>query len=165
MVKDTGMGISAKNLPNVFNRFWQADDSSRRKYQGVGIGLALVKELAEVQGGKVSVESQEGKGTIFTVRLPYIKGEEMVGTRSTVSPSTADTGDAVERAPTVQPASTVTSEEWLANLYRRAELFPSMTPLQETLRPVESGRNGDKRPTLLVADDEPDMLRFLKSQL
>ena len=42
-VSDTGMGISAKNLPNVFSRFWQADDSSRRKYQGVGIGLAFVR--------------------------------------------------------------------------------------------------------------------------
>src|SRR5207302_7338219 len=85
MVKDTGMGISAKNLPNVFNRFWHADDFYRRKYQGVGIGLALVKELAEVQGGKVSVESREGKGIIFTVRLPYVKGGEMIWTRATVT--------------------------------------------------------------------------------
>src|ERR1051326_909991 len=74
-VKDTGMGISAKNLPNIFSRFWQADDSSRRKYQGVGIGLALVKEFAEIQGGKAAVASIEGKGTTFTVRLPYIKPE------------------------------------------------------------------------------------------
>ena len=59
---------------------------------------------------------------------------------------------------------TVTSEEWLANLYRRAELFPALTPLQESLRPVETARNGSL-PTILVADDEPDMLRFLKSQL
>src|SRR6185436_8369566 len=70
-VKDTGMGISAKNLPHVFDRFWQADDSSRRKYQGVGIGLALVKELTEVQEGTVSVESEEGKGTTFSVCLPF----------------------------------------------------------------------------------------------
>ena len=53
MVADTGMGISEKNLPHVFDRFWQADGSSKRKYQGVGIGLALVKELVEIQGGKV----------------------------------------------------------------------------------------------------------------
>jgi C4-dicarboxylate-specific signal transduction histidine kinase len=49
-------------------------------------------------------------------------------------------------------------------LYRRAELFPALTPLQASLRPVETGRNGSL-PTILVADDEPDMLRFLKSQL
>ena len=75
IVADTGMGISEKNLPHVFDRFWQADGSSKRKYQGVGIGLALVKELVEIQGGKVTVQSQEGKGTTFTVRLPYQKGE------------------------------------------------------------------------------------------
>jgi signal transduction histidine kinase len=157
LVKDTGMGISAKNLPNLFSRFWQADDSSRRKYQGVGIGLALVKELVEVQGGKVSVESQEGKGSVFTVRLPYQKAEPI---------ETPKVGDAEpEAAPVpVAVASTVSSQEWLANLYRRAELFPSMTSLQDTLRPVEPSHNGHTH-TLLVADDEPDMLRFLKSQL
>lgn len=57
------------------------------------------------------------------------------------------------------------SEEWLSSLYRRAELFPALTPLQETIRPVETTRDGEPRPTLLVADDEPDMLRYLKSQL
>jgi len=158
-VKDTGMGISAKNLPNVFSRFWQADDSSRRKYQGVGIGLALVKEFSELQGGKASVESQEGKGTTFTVRLPYEKAEALAAQEKTE-----------EAASTSAPASaqagaTVSNQEWLSNLYRRAELFPSMTSVQESLRPVETGRNGQKLPKLLVADDEPDMLRFLKSQL
>ena len=52
----------------------------------------------------------------------------------------------------------------MADLYRRAELFPALTPLQPSLRPVETSRNG-KRPMLLVADDEPDMLRFLNPQL
>src|SRR6185503_4577503 len=73
IVSDTGVGISEKNLPNVFTRFWQSDDSSKRKFQGVGIGLALVKELAEIQKGTAKVESQEGKGTTFTVRLPLLK--------------------------------------------------------------------------------------------
>src|SRR5260370_31537945 len=77
-VADTGMGISEKDLPHVFDRFWQADGSSKRKYQGVGIGLALVKELVEIQGGKVAVQSEEGKGTTFTVTLPYraVEAEE-----------------------------------------------------------------------------------------
>jgi signal transduction histidine kinase len=152
-VSDTGMGISAKNLPFVFDRFWQADGTSKRKYQGVGIGLALVKELTEVQGGKVDVQSTEGRGTVFTVRLPFQKAETMA-TPATPAPETADAD-----------TRTVSSEEWLANLYRRAELFPAMTPLQETLKPVETARNGHNLPKALVADDEPDMLRFLKSQL
>ena len=154
-VADTGMGISEKNLPNVFDRFWQADGSSKRKYQGVGIGLALVKELVEIQGGKVTIQSQEGKGTTFTVTLPYQKAEPALKIDPEATPqTTSDT--------TV--SGTVASEEWLTNLYRRAELFPALTPLQASLRPVETARNG-KLPTILVADDEPDMLRFLKSQL
>jgi signal transduction histidine kinase len=155
-VADTGMGISEKNLPHVFDRFWQADGSAKRKYQGVGIGLALVKELVELQGGKVEVRSQEGQGTTFTVRLPY-------------QPAEGKEKPAAEAPPEAEPvpvegAGTVTSEEWVANLYRRAELFPALTPVRESLRPVETGRNGNG-PMVLVADDEPDMLRFLKSQL
>jgi signal transduction histidine kinase len=156
MVEDTGMGISEKNLPHVFDRFWQADGSSKRKFQGVGIGLALVKELVEIQGGKVAVQSQAGKGTKFTVRLPYEPAETTPNAEShpEMSPSQVS----------LQESGTVTSEEWLANLYRRAELFPALTPVQESLRPVEVTGNGN-HPKILVADDEPDMLRFLKSQL
>jgi signal transduction histidine kinase len=156
IVADTGMGISEKNLPHIFDRFWQADGSSKRKFQGVGIGLALVKELVEIQGGQVIVQSEEGKGTTFTVTLPYQAGEAVQRPAGTELPE-ADTA-------LVDNGSTVTSEEWLANLYRRAELFPALTPVQESLRPVETSRNGNL-PTILVADDEPDMLRFLKSQL
>jgi signal transduction histidine kinase len=156
IVSDTGMGISTANLANVFSRFWQADDTSRRKYQGVGIGLALVKELSIAHGGDVSVTSEQAKGTTFTVRLPYKKAEEEAPAKTEAAPKPESTA---------QPAGTVSSQEWLANLYRRAELFPSMTPLQETLRQVETAHNGNNTPTLLVADDEPDMLRYLKSQL
>ncbi|HKI69599.1 MAG TPA: ATP-binding protein, partial [Verrucomicrobiae bacterium] len=156
LVSDTGMGIPEKSLPFVFDRFWQADGSSKRKYQGVGIGLALVKELAEIQGGTASVQSQEGKGTTFTIRLPYQKAEPKA--QLVTEPAGTETPNEPKAG------GTVSSEEWLANLYRRAELFPAMTPLQESLKPVEISRNG-RRPKLLVADDEPDMLRFLKSQL
>ena len=156
-VIDTGMGISEKHLPHVFDRFWQADDSSQRKYQGMGIGLALVKELVEVQGGKVSVSSQEGKGTTFAVRLPYIAAE------SSQRPARPEAA----HSPTLShpvPGADASSEEWLANLYRRAELFPAMTPPDDLLRLVETARPGN-RPKALVADDEPDMLRFLATQL
>src|SRR4029079_2029586 len=61
-------------------------------------------------------------------------------------------------------ASNSASEEWLVDLYRRAELFPTMTSVHESVRPVGKWSNPD-RPRLLVADDEPDMLRFIKSQL
>ena len=148
IVADTGVGISQKNLPNVFSRFWQADDSSKRKFQGVGIGLALVKELTEILSGEVRVDSEEGKGTTFTVRLPYIKSDA-------AQVAAAETANA---EPSESPQ---VSEEWLANLYRRAELFPTMSGGSVT---PETAGNGSRK-SLLVADDEPDMLRFLVSQL
>jgi signal transduction histidine kinase len=155
-VADTGMGISEKNLPHVFDRFWQADGSSKRKYQGVGIGLALVKELVEIQNGTVEVKSQEGKGTTFTVTLPLETPEPVLQPEHEAVAETVAEG--------ANGGGSVTSEEWLTNLYRRAELFPALTPVQQSLRPVGTSGNGSQ-PVILVADDEPDMLRFLKSQL
>jgi signal transduction histidine kinase len=153
-VMDTGMGISPENLKNMFQRFWQADTSSQRKYQGAGIGLALVKELVEVQAGRVSVQSEVGKGTTMTARLPYeAPTAEMVAAESPTAPRTTDV-----------PVAGGLGQEWLANLYRRAEFFPSLTPLRDSVRPVEI-LPGGKKPVILIADDEPDMLRFLKTQL
>lgn len=154
-VSDTGIGISEKHLPFIFDRFWQADGSSQRKYPGTGIGLALVKELTELLGGKVEVQSEEGKGTTFTVRLPYRKPEENVPPQRAGAEKPVLQGDTAQFGP----------EEWLSDLYRRAELFPAIAPLRGAIRPIESAAEGADRPTVLVADDEPDMLRFLKSEL
>ncbi|MEZ4953744.1 MAG: two-component regulator propeller domain-containing protein [Saprospiraceae bacterium] len=73
-VRDTGIGIPADRLPFVFGRFYQVDSSRTKEQEGTGIGLALVKEFVELHHGQVSVESQIGVGTAFTVFLPF--GEE-----------------------------------------------------------------------------------------
>ncbi|QIP15910.1 response regulator [Spirosoma aureum] len=70
-VTDTGFGIPADQLPRIFDRFYQVDNSSTRQQEGTGIGLALVKELVEVQSGTVQVFSKINSGSIFTVNLPY----------------------------------------------------------------------------------------------
>lgn len=75
-VSDSGIGIPADQLEHIFGRFYQVDGSSRRKYGGVGLGLALVKEIAEVYGGSVTVESQVGEGSTFTVLLPIATAAE-----------------------------------------------------------------------------------------
>lgn len=69
-VADTGCGISKQAQSTVFDRFVQADSSSSRVYGGSGLGLALVRELTEMHGGTVTLDSQEGVGSTFTVRLP-----------------------------------------------------------------------------------------------
>src|SRR5678815_6133464 len=70
-VEDTGAGISEALLPYIFDRFKQGDSSSSRRFGGLGLGLALVKQLTELHGGKITVQSDgEGKGACFTVILP-----------------------------------------------------------------------------------------------
>ncbi|MBU6410195.1 MAG: HAMP domain-containing histidine kinase, partial [Verrucomicrobia bacterium] len=139
IVSDTGPGIPEHQQPFVFDRFWQADTSSKRKFQGVGIGLALVKELCEMMGGTAAVASREGQGAEFTVRLPFKKAE-MPPKRDVAATAPANGADL--------------SDEWLANLYRRAEMFPAMAAIRERSKPPAiTGR----RPSVLIADDEPDM--------
>ena len=70
-VSDTGIGIPADDLKLVFERFRQADSSISRMYGGSGLGLSLVREMAELLGGSVSVVSEERRGSVFTVRVPY----------------------------------------------------------------------------------------------
>jgi signal transduction histidine kinase/ligand-binding sensor domain-containing protein/DNA-binding response OmpR family regulator len=70
IVKDTGRGIQEKNLNKIFLRFFQTDDSKANS--GAGIGLSLVKELVTLHKGKIFVASTPGKGTKFTIRLPYM---------------------------------------------------------------------------------------------
>jgi signal transduction histidine kinase len=69
-VADTGVGIPQDQLGRIFDRFYQVDGSAKRRYGGVGLGLSLVKQIVEAHGGQVTVESQVGVGTTFTIRLP-----------------------------------------------------------------------------------------------
>jgi GAF domain-containing protein/class 3 adenylate cyclase/two-component SAPR family response regulator len=69
-IRDTGVGIRQDQLPYLFERFHQADGSASRSHEGSGLGLALVKELVELHGGRVMVDSVYGRGTTFTLWLP-----------------------------------------------------------------------------------------------
>ncbi|MGK7900793.1 MAG: ATP-binding protein [Hormoscilla sp.] len=69
-VKDTGIGIPSEQIALLFEKFQQLDTSYDRNYQGAGLGLALTKQLVELQGGTISVESTVDIGSVFTVRLP-----------------------------------------------------------------------------------------------
>ena len=69
-LEDTGIGISDAQKPLLFTKFQQLEPSRQRRYQGTGLGLALTKQLVELHGGSISVNSREGVGSVFTVRLP-----------------------------------------------------------------------------------------------
>ncbi|MEM6966181.1 MAG: response regulator, partial [Bacteroidota bacterium] len=69
-IKDTGVGISPEDQPYVFDRFYKVDNTSTRKVDGVGIGLALTKELVEILSGKITLKSKLGEGSEFILALP-----------------------------------------------------------------------------------------------
>jgi CheY-like chemotaxis protein/anti-sigma regulatory factor (Ser/Thr protein kinase) len=90
-VSDTGPGIEPEFLPHVFERFRQADSSSTKKYGGLGLGLAIVRQLVELHGGTVEAENVDGgPGAIFTVKLPI-----MVTRRKSSRPSEVEAVNAV----------------------------------------------------------------------
>lgn len=137
-VQDTGIGIAQEELPYVFDRFRQADGSSTRKYQGVGLGLALTKELIKEHHGKLAVQSRIGEGTTFTIELPIdhtagAKDVQSVSPHHEHEDPFAETFSAADRA---------------GPLARSIE--------EQDLREVGTGPD-----RLLIVDDEPDMRRFL----
>jgi PAS domain S-box-containing protein len=94
-ISDTGQGIPTESLPHLFERFWQADPSTSRRHGGLGLGLAIVRHLAELHGGTVTADSAgEAQGSTFTLKLPLLPllrgaGEEEARRHPTIRDSRA----------------------------------------------------------------------------
>ena len=86
-VKDTGIGISKENQIKLFNSFSQADATTTRKYGGTGLGLAISKNLIELMGGEVGIESEAGMGASFWFRVPLKNGTEIIDNKVDESPA------------------------------------------------------------------------------
>jgi signal transduction histidine kinase len=100
-VRDTGIGVPAEQIPMLFDRFHRVPDARSRTQEGTGIGLALVQELVKLHGGTVTVESAVGRGTTFTITIPFgslhLPGDRIAAPRSLSS-------TAVSAAPYVEEA-------------------------------------------------------------
>ncbi len=81
-VQDSGIGIPKSKFANLFGKFYQVDTSPARSNEGSGLGLALTKELIELHGGTIEVDSEEGVGTTFTFRLPTVQTVVVKGTHN-----------------------------------------------------------------------------------
>ena len=84
-VQDSGQGIDPAFLPRIFERFTQADSSATRTAGGLGVGLALVRELVELHGGEIDAQNRPDRnGAVFTVKLP-LQAPETVAAQVTLS--------------------------------------------------------------------------------
>jgi signal transduction histidine kinase/CheY-like chemotaxis protein len=90
VVRDTGIGIEREKLSAVFDRFQQAEDSVTRKYGGTGLGLSIVKDLVALQKGTIDAASEPGKGSVFTLNIPYKIASRQTETRKPTGTSASE---------------------------------------------------------------------------
>ena len=136
-VSDTGPGISPADALHVFDRFYQADESASARVAGTGIGLSLARELVELHGGTIRVESEVGSGSRFVVSLPRAAREGVLG-------GVADI-----------PPATVPREPFLSEVGAEGE------PEGDEPPPAP----GDDVTTVLVVDDHPEIRAYVRRHL
>lgn len=151
-VRDTGVGIPASDLPQVFDRFKRVKGARGRTHEGTGIGLALVRELVKLHGGVVSVSSEAGVGTEFTVSIPITQRPSLLSPQTTRE----------QVGPISQPALTYVSEaeRWSSPAEKSLPALLYGSPNSQ----VSSDR-ADSRPQIILADDNADMRDYIQRLL
>ena len=131
-VKDTGPGIPAQSLEKIFDRFYQVEESMKSEGGGTGIGLSLARDMARLQRGDISVLSEPGKGSTFTVLLPlgknHLKESEFI---------------------------------ILKEVPETFAYVPEIQDKEEEVIPEQAGKSNDGKPIVLVVDDNRDIRKQL----
>lgn len=141
-VKDTGVGIPSEELPRMFQRFHRVQHVTGRTYEGTGIGLSLVNELVHIHGGQIQIESEIGRGSVFTVEIPL--------GRQHLPPDQVDERDLFYQ--------NSVAEAFLEEAEGIVEDTTSQLPAKDN--PLLC-----QLPKVLVVDDNPDMRQYLKGIL
>ena len=154
-VRDSGIGISASELPHLFERFYRVEGARGRTHEGTGIGLALVQELVKLHGGTINVASVYGKGTTFTVRLPmgstHLPPEKIKAGGALVSTAVASAVYREEALHWLRGESPHNGAQWIS---AGADTTPLDAP------PVAS-----QGARILLADDNADMRDYVRNLL
>jgi signal transduction histidine kinase len=146
-VSDTGIGIAEEELPRIFERFHRVVQAAGRTHEGTGIGLALVRELVELHGGDVSVQSEVGRGTTFRVQIP--KGFAHLPP------------DAVSHTPTV-PRRSAGAVAYATEAARWVSSSPETEGKSET---AAAHRDDGAHARVLIVDDNADLRDYLSGLL
>ena len=144
-VADSGVGISAEELPRIFDRFYRVENQAGRSMEGSGIGLSLVQELVQLHGGMISAESALGQGTVFKLSMPFGSAHlpaEQVHVNSGASVNVGHAEAYVEEALRWLPANRMAM-----TAAQRAE--EALVPMQD-------------RPRIVLADDNADMCVYIE---
>jgi DNA-binding response OmpR family regulator/two-component sensor histidine kinase len=139
IISDTGIGIPKEKVSKIFDRFYQVDGSHTREQEGTGIGLALTKELVDLHKGKIEVESEESKGTTFTVSIPlgkeHLKPEEIDETEKIYEPE---------------------KESFITDIVEEKKGIQ-----KDTIEFLEK----ESLPLLLIVEDNSDVRKYIKDNL
>ncbi|MDB4899460.1 MAG: Chemotaxis protein methyltransferase CheR, partial [Gemmatimonadetes bacterium] len=157
VVEDTGIGISADDLPRVFERFHRVPNARSRTHEGTGIGLALVQEIVRRHGGRIEVDSVVGRGTRFTVSLPF--GHTHLPVEQVTRAADSLVSDRESARTRVAAAYVEEAQRWVPSETQGSVGVDADDPVAPT--PTPQGSLG----RILVADDNADMREYVSRLL
>lgn len=138
-IRDSGIGIDKRNLEKIFDRFYQVSEHSKTAVGGTGIGLAVAKEMVKIHHGKISVQSEVGKGTLFNIQIPLIEA---------ISSDESNSDQDVSK-----------QTDYIKFKY------PEKEESDSNEESVLDKKNEEDKNTVLVVEDNLDMREYIKAEL